>query len=174
MNYISELLTELSSRLPELEWKVGSLSKAISPYNLPKGLFRSKMELTGAGCVAEIKTDIKALANEKNERSAHFLAERIKQKINVIVALCQMDAKRKKPLAKEHFGLSMLSTRQQWIQSMEQDISTLDQQQQAMSKAMQQMKHNGNTSAVLTLQAELGEVERRLTLAREAYNRAVN
>lgn len=173
MNYIDDLLAELNSRLPELEWKISELGSAISSHNLPRGLFRTGFELTGAGCVKEIQTDILALSHQKNERSAHFLAERIKQKINVLVALCHMGSRKKKSAAPAYFGVKMLSTRQQWIHNLEAEITTLTQQQQAMAKSLDHLSHTDNTEAVLTLRAELGEVERRLTLARETLNQAI-
>lgn len=173
MKYISELLAELSSRLPELEWKISELSVALSSHNLPKGLFHYGMELTGSGCVEEIKVDIQKLSQQNNERSAYFLAERIKQKINVLVALCQIDSKKSKPAGKAHFGLTMLSTRQQWIQNLETEINTLTLQQRAMTKTLQQMSLGTSTSAILVLRAELGEIERRLTLAKETLNQAL-
>ncbi|WP_298628110.1 primosomal replication protein PriC [uncultured Legionella sp.] len=173
MNSINELLTELNSRLPELEWKISELSSAISSHNLPRGLFRTGFELTGAGCVKEIKADMLALSQQKNERSAHFLASRIKQKINVLVALCQIDNKKSKAAEPASFGVKMLSTRQQWIQNLETDINTLTQQQQAMVKSLEHLSHSNNVDAVLALRAELGEVERRLTLAKETLNQAI-
>ncbi|MCL9683277.1 primosomal replication protein PriC [Legionella maioricensis] len=173
MNYINELLAELTSRLPELEWKVNGLSSLISGQNVPRGLFRSSNELTGSACVEEIKADIQALSHQKNERSAHFLANRIKQKVNVLVALCQIDSKKNKVEEKTHFGVKMLSTRQQWIENLEIEVSTLEKQQQAIAKALTQMKRtNANAAAILTVQSELGVVQKRLTLAREALNQA--
>lgn len=173
MNYIDELLAELTSRLPELEWKVSSLNSFISSKSLPRGLFRSSSELTGLACVEEIKDDIQALGHQKNERSAHYLATRIKQKVNVLVALCQIEGRKNKAEEKVHFGITMLSTRQQWIESLEKEISTLEKQQQAMIKAFNQMKRSSDTPAVLSVQKELGEIERRLTLAKETLNQAV-
>ncbi len=174
MNYIDDLLNELNDRLPELEWKISELSSAISSHNLPKGLFRAGFELTGAGCVKEIRGDIVALSHQKNERSAYYLAERIKQKINVLVALCHMDGRKKKTVAPVSFGVKMLSTRQQWIQSLESEINTLVQQQQAMIKTQEHLSSNDNADAILSLRAELGEVERRLTLARETLKQAIS
>ena len=173
MNYIDELLAELTSRLPELEWKVSSLNSFISSKSLPRGLFRSSSELTGLACVEEIKDDIQALGHQKNERSAHYLATRIKQKVNVLVALCQIEGRKNKAEEKVHFGITMLSTRQQWIESLEKEISTLEKRQQAMIKAFNQMKRSSDTPAVLSVQKELGEIERRLTLAKETLNQAV-
>ena len=174
MNYINDLLAELTARLPELEWKISSLSSTISSHRVPRGLFRSGIELTGPACVEEIKAEIHALSQQKNERSAQYLADRIKQKVNVLVALCQIESRKNKPEEKVYFGVKMLSTRQQWIITLEKDISTLEAQQQAMAKALEQLKHSTNTASILSLQRELGEVVRRLTLAREALNQAVS
>lgn len=173
MNYLDELLAELTSRLPELEWKISSLSSLISSQSVPRGLFRLNNELTGAACVEEIKADIQALSHQENERSAHFLANRIKQKVNVLVALCQIESRKNKVEEKIHFGVKMLSTRQQWIENLEREVSTLEKQQQAIAKTLIQMKHSANAAAILTVQGELGEVQRRLTLAREALNQAI-
>lgn len=173
MNYIDELLEELTSRLPELEWKISRLNSYISSKSLPRGLFRTSVELTGLGCVDEIKKDIEALAHQDNERSAYYLATRIKQKVNVLVALCQIEGRKNKGEEKVHFGLTMLNTRQQWIESLEKEINTLQKQQQAMTKALAQMKRSPDTQAVLSVQKELGEIERRLTLATETLNQTI-
>ncbi|KGP63017.1 coiled-coil protein [Legionella norrlandica] len=174
MSYIEELLAKLITRLPELEWKISGLSSSLSIHNLPKGLFSSGIELTGSACVKEIKDDIQALQKHKDELSAYFLAERIQQKINVLVILCQIDKKNNKPEKKASFDLTMLSTRQQWIKSLEEDIHTLECQHQSMTKAFKQMKSHSHPSTILHLQAELGEVEKRLTIAKETLNRAIS
>lgn len=173
MNYINELLAELTSRLPELEWKISGLGSLISSQSVPRGLFRSSNELTGTACVDEIKSDIQALSHQRNERSAHYLANRIKQKVNVLVALCQIESRKNKIEEKIHFGVKMLSTRQQWIGTLEKEVSILEKQQQAIAKALSQMKQSTNAAAILSVQGELGEVQRRLTLAKEALNQAI-
>jgi len=172
MIYINELLAELTARLPELEWKISELSTSFSNKSLPIGLFRSNIEPSAAACVAEIKADIKALSQQKNERSAFYLAERIKQKVSVLVVLCQRQNRQKKTEDKVYFGVKMLSTRQQWLQDLEAEINTLSRQQQAMTKTLEQKRRNHHLEAVLHLKAELGEVEKRLTLAQEALYRA--
>lgn len=173
MDYINDLLADLSARLPELEWKMSSYSAGFSSHSLPKGLFKFRSEFSGPACIAEIKADIDALAKQTNQRSASYLALRIKQKINVLVVLCQMHTRKSKPEEKVHFGLQMISTRQQWIQSLEDDIERLTTQQQAMLNALAQMKQSANNPGQLNLRSELGEVERRLTLAKEALTRAI-
>mgnify|MGYP002132604162 CR=1 FL=1 len=165
------LLQELETRLPELEWKVSTLGSTFSPKAFPKGLFRSG-ETSPTNCIAEIKSDIKKLALSKGDKSPFYLAQRIQQKINVLVSLCQLQTSKPKPEAKIHFGVNSISTRQQWLQSLEQEINLLMIQREAMLKTFAQMKTQSKTEALLHLQAELGEVERRLTLAKETFARA--
>lgn len=168
----NKLLTTLTARLPELEWKVGELGYSFSSHKLPRGLFRSESQ-TGAACIAEIKTDIQSLTKQEGN-SACYLATRIQQKVNVLVALCQIHNRHHKPDDNASFGIKSLSTRQQWIQTLETDIQTLEKQQQAMTKALEQMMRGQNANAILQLKAELGALERRLTLAKETLNRATS
>lgn len=174
MSHIDELLTELTARLPELEWKISGWSSSITIHNLPKGLFSSGIELTGSDCIKEIRDDIQALQKHKDGAGAYFLAERIQQKINVLVILCQMDKKNIKHEKKAPFDLTMLSTRQQWIKTMEDNIRTLEQQYQSMINTFEQKNSYSNPTTILHLQAELGEIERRLTIAKETLNRAIS
>lgn len=162
-----QLLQELEARLPELEWKISSLGSALSISSLPKGLFRSAFEMSPVSCIAEIKLDLKQLAEQGNQRSAQYLAERIRQKIAVLVTLCQLQANKPKTETRKGFGLDKISTRQQWLQSLEQDINQLNNQREALTKTLAQLNARGEVQAVLQLQAELGEVEKRLTLAKE-------
>ena len=172
MNYIKNLLPELIGRLPELEWKVTGLNPIVFKHNVPKKLFRSSQELTGAICINEIKADLHLLSKQENQPAALYLAEQVKHKINVLVGLCQISNRNKKPVEPPQFNIKMLTTRQQWLQSIEDDIHALTNQQQALSKALMQMRQGIDPSAALNLKAELGEVERRLTLAQEALTKA--
>lgn len=169
----NELLTELMARLPELEWKISGLGSSFSKSSLPKGLFRN-IKADAAACVAEIKKDIDSLSAQKSDRGALYLAEQIKQKINVLVALCHMHRRKNITEEKVYFGVKMLSTRQQWIHALEEDIHLLERQQEAMTNTLKQMLRNQNSTAILHLKAELGEIEQRLTLAKETLNRTVS
>lgn len=169
----TQLLTELIARLPELEWKISSLGTSFSGYSLPPGLFRADKEARGIAYIAEIKSDIQALSLQHNQRSVFYLAQRLQRKINVLVRLCQIEGHKTRDEDKGHFGIKMLSTRQQWIQNLERDIQTLQQQLQALNNTLAQMlRRNQEATTVLQLKAELGEVEQRLTLAQETLKRA--
>lgn len=173
---IEQLLLALEARLPELEWKISSLVSAhFSAKSLPRGLFHSYGDASAAAFINEIKADIQNLAAQKNQSCAYYLAQRINQKINVLVTLCHLQDK--KPKAKENisFGVNLINTRQQWLQSLQSDIELLSALQQAMSKSQQLMQQSHvDPTALLNLQAELGEVEKRLTLAKETFARAAN
>lgn len=169
----NELLGSLIKRLPELEWKIGSLGTIFSYKSLPYGLFRLNKEVTGAAYIAEIRADLETLSRQDNERSAFYLVQRIQQKINVLVKLCQMNQKKNQDEIKEPFGIKMISTRQQWINELEQEQNILIKQQQAMIRTLNQLTQQNNSKMILSLKVELGEVERRLTLAKEALHRAV-
>jgi len=169
---VKESLQQLSARLPELEWKLGTLHITPKPYQLPRGLFRERFELTAESCIDEIKADLKSLHQQHNELSAHYLAQRVSQKINVLVRLCQQ-RERKKPTLEPQtaFGIQALSTRQQWLTTLHEEIIALSKQQQALTTALIHLESSQNTQAVLSMRVELGELERRLTLARENLER---
>lgn len=177
MTQIKELKDQLSvllARLPELEWSASRLNAQDLQKQIAKGLFsiaRDTMSVTR--CIQEIEKDIHTLATQTSERSAVFLAEKIKQKINVLVILCQLDERKKKQQVSSSFSVTMLSTRQQWLQQLEQDILHLQQQHQALTNTLTKQKANSDPAMMLRLNAELGEVTQRLTLAQEAFEKAV-
>lgn len=166
---IQTLLDELQGRLPELEWKLGQRGGYISIKALPRGLFHIKSDITAAACIAEIRTDIQTLGKQESEYTAFYLAERIRQKINVLVMLCQARSKAPRNEERIAFGIQAISTRQQWLKSLEQDIELLKQQRLVMLNALEQMNQRGNTDGFLDLQGQLGALEKKLTMAEENY-----
>jgi primosomal protein N'' len=169
---IEQLLRALEARLPELEWKMSSLpSTQFSNKSLPRGLFHSRMEANASTCISEIKADIQNLAIQNNQHSAYYLAQCIHRKINVLVTLCHLQASKPKIREAINFGVNLINTRQQWLQSLQNDIELLSAQQQSMYKLQQS---HTDPNVLLNLQAELGEVEKRLVLAREAFSRATD
>ena len=169
---INESVQVLVARLPELVWKLSTIGSAFNPRLLPRGLFKTQLEMTPQSCIDEINADLQLLNDQKNERSERFIAERVSQKINVLVRLCQINADKKpsgEPLA---FGVQEMSTRQQWLENLQEDIVRLSTQQLALAATLSKLNTSQNPQAILGLQAEVGEVERRLTLARETWARA--
>ena len=165
-----DLLQQLIARLPELEWKISYFGPSLSTKTLPRGLFSSHLEMNAANCIAEIKADIQKLAGQKNENSAKYLAARIEQKISVLVTLChlQMNKPKSKVEQKVKFSLNQISTRQLWLKDLEVEINRLTEQQNSLTKTLEELKIRGENQGVLQLQAELGELQKRLTMAKEA------
>jgi len=169
----AETVQNLSARLPELEWKLKSLNITLTKNKVPANLFHYQFDMTPQTCIAEIKADLQLLSTHSNERSIHYLAQRISQKINVLVQLCQLHVHRKIPERQSNFGIRMISTRQQWLQTIEDDIIRFTEQQQALAATLHELQKNGNQQMILNVQAELGEAERRLTLAQETLARSL-
>ncbi len=170
-HYIEELSADLITRLPELEWKLSQLSSSLINQALPNNLFRTQ-DLTALSCIKELKADLQALRKQKHERSATYLAEHLKQKISVLVGLCKMQQKNKSESKITSFSLTMLSTRQQWLQSLDQEVGILKKQRDALNKRLEQMQSSKEQTALLNLKFELGELEKKLTLAEEALSKA--
>ncbi|WED43173.1 hypothetical protein [Legionella cardiaca] len=163
---IATSLKELEARLPELEWKMGSLGRTLPIKLLPKGLFRLSAEANPAAFMDDIKADLNALAKHQSEYSGHYLAQRIHQKINVLVALCCLESPQ--PVQKNKYYLNMITTRQAFVRDLEKEITRLTAQRKAILERLE----NTDTQLSLGLKSELGEIEKRLTLAREAITRA--
>jgi primosomal protein N'' len=173
MTSIHDSVQILAARLPELVWKLSTLRSVFNPKLLPRGLFNAQLEMTPQSCIDEINADLRVLKDHKNERSVHYLALRVSQKINVLVRLCQLHADKKPAGQPLTFGVQEISTRQQWLGNLQADIVRLSAQQLALTSALGKLQTGHDPQAILSLQAEVGEIERRLTLARETLNRAI-
>jgi hypothetical protein len=165
---ISALLQELQARLPELEWKMAKLGTSLSSKAFPKGLFRLSGDASPAAFVLEIKTDIQILANHQNNYSGYYIAERIHQKINLLVSLCRLQRDEFKKY-EEYNYLKMISTKQQFLQTLQKEITHLSEQHQALNNRLNQSQ---SSLILLNLKTELGQLEKRLGAAKEAYDKA--
>lgn len=166
-------LAQLLARLPELEWQLSKQSLSFSPRALPAGLFRQAFDAPTAAYVAEIKADIATLQTfHNNQRVAHYLALKINQKINVLVTVCSRHNRLQPEMTVANYGVDKMSTRQQWLQSLESSITILIEQKSALEGALAQKDKPRDDESQLNLARELGELEKRLTLARETYARA--
>ena len=171
---IHNSVQQLSDRLPELEWKLSLLGGVLNPSLLPRGLFHSRFEWTTQSCIDEIKADLRTMKEHAHDRTAEYLALRVGQKINVLVRICQQQLDKKTPQRQVYFGVQAISTRQQWLKSLQNDIDALSNQQQALAGSVSISKSKNNVQATLSLEKELGEADRRLTLAKETLLRAAS
>ena len=170
-NYIQELSDDLITRLPELEWKLTHLNPALFIKALPKNVFRTQ-DLTALACINELKVDLHALGRQRHERSAEYLAQHLKQKIFILVGICRVK-KNKVANKTPDLSIKMLSTRQQWLQALEQEVEVLKKQKEAFNKCLLQIRPaKEDPSVLLNLRVELGALEKKLTLAEESLNKA--
>jgi hypothetical protein len=171
---INESVQVLASRLPELAWRLGALYSVFSPKLFPAGLFNYQFEMTPQSCIDEIKADLRVLAQQNNERSSRYLADRVNQKITVLVQLCRIREDKPRPEKSLTFSVQAINTRQQWLQTLQDNITTLETQQQALTVTSRNLQKGGDPQAILSIQAQLGEVERCLTLAKDVLVRAIS
>jgi len=173
---VGSLLNELLARMPELEWQLNKLTASFSAQSLPSGLFRQAFDAPVQAYVTEIKSDIQALrAIKTSELAKQHVAERIHQKINILVKLCAHHNRQPiMPSEDISYSIKQLSTRQQWLQTLDDDIDLLTKQKESLHRALTREKTANNTMVLLNLHRELGELEKRLTLAVETRARAVS
>ena len=170
MRSLQETILILQARLPELEWKLKQLDIRAIGKMLPKGLFISQSDTNFQSCIDEIRDDLFVLKKQSSERSAIYLTEQISRKVNVLIRICQLnkDSSKKKP---HSFSMSYIGTRQQRLQNLQDEITQLEQQVQALSSAYKNLQQSGDVQAILNIQVELGIVEKRLTQAKETFAR---
>lgn len=172
MNEVHKLVEQLSARLPELEWRLKNLQIYIHNKTLSPGLFQNRVDISAQTCMAEVKADLKALKSEANRPGARYFAQRINQKINALVRLCQLHERKSSPTERRvSFAVNTISTRQQWLVDVRNEIETLEQQQHALRNQLEQMQQRNQQQVVLKIKAQLGEVEKQLTLARETLDK---
>jgi hypothetical protein len=168
----SDMVEQLVARLPELSWMLHRLHGEWDASALPPALFQRACVATPSACMDDIHADLRALKQQTNPQSVHFLAERVARKITVLVQICKKNLA--KPVQQLHasFGVQSISTRQKWLQTMHDDIAVLICQQQALLATLLRVQQENKSQAILNVQLELGQVEQRLTLAKESLQRA--
>lgn len=170
MNY-NEYSHQLLARLPELEWRLSKLNKAVT-LKVAGNIFRNKNNLSNETCIDEIRYDLKRLEMPNNTISAEYLAKSVLDKINFLVRFCKINETDLSKKADREFGIKSISTRQQWLSALEEDIVKLEQQQFSINTRMSQVNKD-EVDTLLGLQAALGEVSQKLTLLQEKYEQAI-
>lgn len=174
MQRIDETLEHLAARLPELEWKLNQHRMVLNRDTVPQGLFRSEYPLSVQSCLTEIKTDLNHLKKPGMCAARQFLAEKVQKKINVLIKLHKTQLQGTGLLSQKPQVLGSIATRQQWLAELEAKIATLTEQREAMTARLDQLNQRGCAETRLSLQAELGQIERQLSLAQETWQRATS
>ena len=166
MNEIKPLVEQLANRLPELQWRLRDLSMTVNEKTLSPGLFQKRTEMTAQTCFAEIQQDLQRLHTLDDLVSAHYLARRIDQKIQALVSLCRLYPQKPQQKSTSSFGVEMIATRQQWLTHIGDEVKELEAQRKALLKQLKYAQEQ-NLQSVLTLKAQLGNLEQQLTTAQE-------
>ncbi|MCX7118070.1 MAG: hypothetical protein NTW94_09280 [Legionellales bacterium] len=169
---MSESLQNLSARMPELLWKLSTKYSVLNATQLPRGLFKQRLEMTPQALVDEVDANLGLLKKTTHELSAHYLAGKVSQQIHVLVRLCQRMSTPSQNASPSTFGISSITTRQTWLSTLQMDIDRLNSQQLALTQNLEKLQEGCDLQAQLNLQSELAQVERSLTLSQETLSRA--
>ncbi len=162
---IDPLIKAVETRLPELAWKISLLPHRMTLRALPKNLFALSPDAHPSACVAEIKEDLSRLYGfHHNEQKYCYLATRIEQKIEVLVRLCQIETKKQGSKLPSAQMMMRLCRRKHWVEELEQTINQFKQQYQHLKKKTMECK---DTEIQLAMQAELGVLQKKITLLEE-------
>lgn len=159
-NDLDTIIQKLEERLPELEWKLNNSSKIIFS-ELPTDLFPKKIEGRPAELITLLKQEIQRLSEQKNDSSCYYLAQKLYQKINLLV-LCLKLQKTKSD--QTNFYPPSFSNRQQFIANLQEQIQALNSQHHALNLRISKTQ---DTQVSLQLKKELGQIEKRLTEIKE-------
>lgn len=166
-----QVLNELSVRLPELQWALRLADKNSLSHSLPAGVFRSPLQGEPYSFIEEIRWDLQVLARCLNDASGQALAQKIRHKIATLVAACRLPPHTKVAThGLESSVLKHMATRKQWVQNLEEQLTRLTEQHAAL---VHRLSQSMDASLQLNLQAQLGQLQRELTLAKEAYTKAM-
>jgi hypothetical protein len=93
---------ELASRITEIEWHGRQNGLRVQPHLYPKGLFKVQsipvQQYQLASYIEELRQDLHVLQQKQGIVQKHFLAQRLKQKIYVLVNSLKSQTKPKSTL----------------------------------------------------------------------------
>lgn len=163
---IDPMLKEIEDRLPELAWKTSLLPHRMTLSTLPKRLFSLPLDSHPSDCVNEIKHDLRRLNGiERFSQEYAYLVKRIEQKIEVLVRLCQIELKKHDNKSTSAQLMMRLCKRRQWVEELEQSIKNFQQQYDHLRA---QIKDDcKDTQVQLIMQADLGLLEKKITILKE-------
>lgn len=158
-------LEQLHSRLPELAWKLRQVPRGAFLSSVPRGLFRTVKPECPTAYLEEIRADLVSLSQQDAYTSSALIAARVHAKINLLVRLCVLQGQQDRPA--NDFVKSLMTklvTRSQQVQVIEDQITSLQEQQMALRKTLSKTE---DVERQLLIQSELGYLARLLTEAKE-------
>jgi primosomal protein N'' len=163
-------ITKLRARLPEIAWRLRGVDSL--RRHLPIGLFACATPHQTGGVepyIDEINSNLDALERDPHGHRAHFLAQQINTKIEVLLRLSQLPVATTSSVPGARLGLNSLATRQHWLAQLHTEIARLTSQHMALNNALSAKLAQGlRDDSVAVLQREMGELNRCLTQAQEA------
>ncbi len=165
-----EAVFDLQARLPEIAWRLRAVDSLWR--HLPPGLFTCtthEQTCTAEQCIKEITSNLNTLHHTTNARVAHFLAQQIQTKIEVLLKLSQLPVASQRSTSSQRYTIDSLLTRQHYLAQLHSDIRRLSAQQTALETTLaSQLAQGLRDESVARLQRDLGELARYLTQAQEA------
>ena len=162
---IDPLIKAIEDRLPELAWKTSLLPHRMTLSTLPKNLFNLSIDAHPSACVNEIKQDLCRLVNlSRYSQEYDYSARRVEKKIEVLVRLCQIEAKKSRKGIENTQLMMRLCRRRQWVEELEQQLTGLKQQYHHLQT---QLIDSSDTQVQLTMQADLGMLQKKITTLQE-------
>ena len=162
-----QVLDHLLTRLSELEWQLGRCG-SIRPF-LPPGLFRGQDSPAwgdAVDCVAELRADLRALAEQGESKAGRFLAQMIQKKIDVLVRFVK---RHRRPSTESRcVNRPWMMTRQQWLAHLQAELNRLMTQQAVMQQGMSSPMSSQQREM---RQHELDEIALHVVTLKQAFDR---
>ena len=160
-------LNHVLTRLSELEWQLERCG-SVRPF-LPPGLFRGQDSPAwgdAIDCVAELRADLRALAEHGDSKAGRFLAQMIQKKIDVLVRFVK---RHRRPATESPWvNRPWMMTRQQWLAHLQAELKRLTTQQEVMQQGMSSIT---STQQREMLQRELDDIALHIATLKQAFDR---
>ena len=156
MNPIDDSVIQLETRLPELAWKLNKLRHVALAQLLPQGLFRDMSAPTPHTLLDDVKNDLASFKQQVNPLCKQHIAQKIHQKIAVLVYLCQRYSSDDISTAKKTtWHLQEMSTRQQLFDTLYRELEELKLQKHALQNSMAAQRSANKTPEIATCNQQL-------------------
>lgn len=156
-----EEIKQLTERLQVLEWMFYQWQDKIFPRQVPVGLFRVPSgPQKPIMYFLDIQKDLSRMQSSKEMAVMTYLAQQIRQKINVLVYLFQTQPNKQR--LDRNITPSAFLTRKQWLNELVQKQIYLQKQQQSLEKLYEQALLAKNKENAAQIKSSLDEIEQHL------------